>query len=242
MNENATDQAGSPRNEPRVASAQGARRSDTRRQLILAAERLFAERGIDGVSLREINLAANQRNTSAAHYHFGSKEALIDAIFEFRRAEIGRRRDALLDVMEATGRVDARMVAQVLIEPVAKSMLEGPEGGRYYVEFLAQLLVTSPQMASEVLSKHHQSAGTRLHDIAVKGLPHVPPLVLLSRSRQMARHSVFSVAGFLRGTATVPAEFGAFVNDLIDATAGYLAAPQSEQTLAMYAEANGPTD
>src|SRR5215470_8829481 len=91
---------------------------DTRQQLILAAERLFAERGIEGVSLREINLAAKQRNTSAAHYHFGSKDALIDAIFEFRRPEIGRRRDEILDQLEAGKREGgARGIADALILP-----------------------------------------------------------------------------------------------------------------------------
>ena len=39
----------------------------TREELILAAERLFSEFGIDAVSLRQINAAARQRNSSAAH-------------------------------------------------------------------------------------------------------------------------------------------------------------------------------
>ena len=91
------------------------RKRDTRQQLILAAERLFADRGIEGVSLREINLAAKQRNTSAAHYHFGSKDALIDAIFEFRRSEIGKRRDEILDELEHGGRTaDPRALAEAL--------------------------------------------------------------------------------------------------------------------------------
>ena len=47
----------------------------TREELILAAERLFSEFGIDAVSLRQINAAAGQRNSSAAHYQFGSKDA-----------------------------------------------------------------------------------------------------------------------------------------------------------------------
>ena len=51
-----------------------------RRQLLLqTAEALFARKGIDAVSLNEINKAARQRNTSAMHYHFGSKEGLVQA-------------------------------------------------------------------------------------------------------------------------------------------------------------------
>lgn len=233
MNEEQAERSQPPTRDFRAP--QSARRSDTRRQLILAAERLFAERGIEGVSLREINLAANQRNTSAAHYHFGSKEALIDAIFEFRRAEMGDRRDALLDAMEASGQVDARSIAQVWIEPLSSGVQNGPDSGRYYVEFLAQLLVTAPELAGEVLSKHHQAASDRLHRMTTQGVPHVPSHVLLTRSGQMARHAVISMAGYLRGGAGhANVGFDGFVSDLIDATAGYLSAPVSARTQGLY--------
>ena len=75
----------------------------TREQLILAAERLFSESGIDAVSLRQINVAAGQRNSSASHYHFGSKEALIAAMFEYRMDPINRRRLQRLDEVSKTG-------------------------------------------------------------------------------------------------------------------------------------------
>jgi AcrR family transcriptional regulator len=57
-------------------------RFDTRLALMRAAEQLFASQGVDRVSLREIAIAAGQRNVSAATYHFGSKRELIEAILE----------------------------------------------------------------------------------------------------------------------------------------------------------------
>ena len=45
-----------------------------------AAEALFAERGLDGVTTREILDAAGQKNQSALQYHFGSREGLILAL------------------------------------------------------------------------------------------------------------------------------------------------------------------
>lgn len=54
----------------------------TRARLIASAEQLFAERGVASVSLNEITRAAQQKNRNAVHYHFGSKEALVQAIFE----------------------------------------------------------------------------------------------------------------------------------------------------------------
>ena len=69
--------------------------------LIAAAERLFAARGIDGVSLREINREAQQRNTTSLQYHFGDREGLLRAIMAKHGKEVDARRNALLDQYEA---------------------------------------------------------------------------------------------------------------------------------------------
>ena len=209
------------------------RKRDTRRELILAAERLFAERGIEGVSLREINLAAKQRNTSAAHYHFGSKEALVDAIFEFRRTEIGKRRDEMLDAIEAgKSSADARALAEALVVPLAQQMDQEAEGGRY-LEFLAQLFLTSPTQVGPILRKH-EAADNRWIVLAHKLLPNLPRRLLWMRMFLMGRHVVISLAVYQRrGLVTQAVGFEAYMSDMVDAVAGYLSAPPSERTLAL---------
>ena len=72
----------------------------TKEQIVLAAERLFAERGYEGVSLREIGAAAGSGNNSAVQYHFGSKEQLVVAIFENRLTYIDDRRAILIAQLE----------------------------------------------------------------------------------------------------------------------------------------------
>ena len=57
-------------------------------RIVVAAERLFALHGIDGVSLRQIAVEAGSSNNSAVHYHFTSKEGLIRAIFQHRLPQI----------------------------------------------------------------------------------------------------------------------------------------------------------
>ena len=52
----------------------------TRQRLIAAAETLFAERGVEGVSLREINAVAGMRNATALQYHFHDRYGLVKAI------------------------------------------------------------------------------------------------------------------------------------------------------------------
>jgi AcrR family transcriptional regulator len=69
--------------------------SDTREQIFLAAEKLFAERGYDGVSVRDIVAAANV-NLAAINYHFGSKGELLLEIFRRRARELNKERQRLL--------------------------------------------------------------------------------------------------------------------------------------------------
>lgn len=52
----------------------------TREKLIAAAERLMAERGIDGVDFKDIHVEAGQRNRSAVAYHFTDRAGLVVSI------------------------------------------------------------------------------------------------------------------------------------------------------------------
>lgn len=54
--------------------------------ILLNAEKLFAEKGFDGTSTREISAAAHV-NVSMISYYFGSKEHLLEKIFEYRMRE-----------------------------------------------------------------------------------------------------------------------------------------------------------
>lgn len=54
--------------------------------ILFAAEKLFAEKGFDATSTREISTAANV-NVSMISYYFGSKEQLLENLFEYRMKE-----------------------------------------------------------------------------------------------------------------------------------------------------------
>lgn len=68
----------------------------TKEQILLAAERMFADHGVDGVSMRQIGIAVGSGNNSAVLYHFGSKDNLVEAIFEYRLPGMRERRAALI--------------------------------------------------------------------------------------------------------------------------------------------------
>src|SRR4051812_3185413 len=94
----------------------------TREKLILAAEELFAHQGLDAVSLRQVNTAAGQRNASAAHYHFGSKDALIDAVHGYRLARVNQRRTARLAAARARGPLSLRDIVEAVVLPLAEEI------------------------------------------------------------------------------------------------------------------------
>src|SRR4051795_6542335 len=98
------------------------RGDDTRTALVETAERLFAERGIESVSLRDVCAAAGQRNHSAAQYHFGDRAGLVAAVYDHRMAIVNERRHALLDGLTDDGGV-VGMVGAV-VEPLAAVVAE----------------------------------------------------------------------------------------------------------------------
>src|SRR2546423_11080727 len=105
-------------------------------RLLDAAERLIGERGVDAVSLRAINAAA-ESNVAAAHYHFGSKEALVRAVLDRRMAVLAEERYSQLAALEHEPMPSARAVAEVVIRPLFD--LSRDHEGAGYLRFLAAL-------------------------------------------------------------------------------------------------------
>lgn len=87
-----------------VRNKKGVQREQTYKGLIEAAESLFAEQGIAAVSVRQIAERAGSLNTSVVGYYFGSKEALIQAIFRHRLPDIEAWRAEYLHELDRRGR------------------------------------------------------------------------------------------------------------------------------------------
>jgi len=107
-------------------------------ELIETAERLFGRYGIDSVSLRQIAAAAGYGNHYTVQYHFGTKENLVRAIFDWRIPDLERRRGALLSKATAEGRLrDPRTLVRILLLP--HSSLADVDGRHSYASFAIQL-------------------------------------------------------------------------------------------------------
>lgn len=206
---------------------------DTRLRLILAAERLFAERGIEAVSLREINIAAGQKNSGASHYHFGSKDGLIEAIFLYRHAATSARRRELADRIDADAATDdVRRLVEALILPLAEQFT-GSAGGSRYVRFLQQVHDEPRSRGFARFRGKVDETQIRIERLLRRALGHVPRAVLDLRLRMMADQVIHAFAA--RERQRVRSRNGAdgtdlFVTNLVDTWVGALASPVSAET------------
>jgi AcrR family transcriptional regulator len=200
-------------------------RSQTWQDLVVHAERLFAEQGIDGVSLRQVVSASGQRNPAAVQYHFGNKEGLIRAILQERVPAFNRRRTEMLDSLDTTqGTPDVRQI----LAAVAVPLLElGPSSG-YYVRFLARL-TQDRELSSRVFGSLDEATGgggRRVNQALHEALSDLPAPVREQRismalnllTGELARWEAAS-----DGDRVIPA--GLYLDDLLDAAEGLLTAP-----------------
>ena len=127
------DRSGRPRG--RAATARGVR---TREHILDTAERLWGERGVEGVSLREIRIAAGQRNSSALQFHFGGQDGLLLALAERHLPRVAGLQERLYADLVRDGRQeDTAGLIEVLVRPHADYLRLGPSE-RAWVKVSAQ--------------------------------------------------------------------------------------------------------
>jgi AcrR family transcriptional regulator len=102
-------------------------RPSAREKILDAAERLFAEHGLEGVSLRAINAEAGL-SPAALHYHFGSQKALVEALLERQMPALMERRRQLLDALDDRPE-----------PPQIELLAEGGEPGLRYMRLIHRL-------------------------------------------------------------------------------------------------------
>jgi AcrR family transcriptional regulator len=198
----------------------------TKEQIVLAAERLFAERGYEGVSLREIGAAAGSGNNSAVQYHFGSKEQLVVAIFENRLNYIDDRRSILTAQLEPD---DIRSWVECYVLPLLE---QGEIDGSHYMSFIAA--VEHQVGIFEHLPQRFRSRTQSFRDQVGALMTEVPEPLRSHRILQVVRFSVHAASARERAKAqsfeVLP--FAVHVADLLDGLAGFLQAPVSRVALA----------
>ena len=149
-------------------------RSEAAETLKLVARRLFAERGVDGVTVREIAEAAGQKNHAAVGYHFGSKEALIRALVLDGAVIIDQRRNLWLDRLEAEGGPrTVREVVEVLIH--GSVGMAGPGQEDSYSRFVTLLGMSHHTLFMDALEGRWNSGYLRCLEHLRRLMPPMSP-------------------------------------------------------------------
>ncbi|NQX01006.1 helix-turn-helix transcriptional regulator, partial [bacterium] len=94
--------------------------SGPKRKLLDAAEQLFAERGFETVSVRDITQLA-QTNVAAVNYHFGSRDALLTLVMMRCLTPVNDERTAMLETFvqnESGNAVLLEEILEALIRPL----------------------------------------------------------------------------------------------------------------------------
>lgn len=201
----------------------------TRQTLVETAERLFAEQGIEAVSLRDVSRAAGQRNHNAAQYHFGDRAGLVAAVYDHRMRHVNEQRHAMLADATAAGRHDdiATLVAAI-VEPLAAVVADT---GGWYGRFLARTQWDT--FARDVLAGLPVlSSYSRTCELLAAALTNVPAPLRPNRIDQMGTLLIGTLAGWewrrQRGEPTLP--LPALQTDLTTTIAAVLTAPATTRT------------
>ena len=167
--------------------------SSTPERILLAAERLFSARGIDAVSLREITTAAGV-NSAAAHYHFGSKEAVLEELFALRARPIAEKREQLLAQLKRSrlGRHKLEDVLRAFLKPAQEAM--NTPGGAAFTMLRARMAFEREELRRTALSKAFDHSSQLALEALSQALPKLAPKDLHWRFHFVMGAMVYTMA------------------------------------------------
>ncbi len=147
------------------------KRADSIRLILDTAERLFAERGFHGVSLKDIAADAQVHHT-LVHYYFDDKNALVDAVFARRAPVSSERRMRALQAyeQECQGQPTVEGALHAFLDSDFELYLEHKEEWKYALALGAQV-ANAPEWGTDIMEKHFDPVVRRLVDILKRALP-----------------------------------------------------------------------
>ena len=205
---------------------------ETRARLIRAGERLFAEHGIEVVSLREITRAAGQRNATALQYHFEDRRGLVRAILAKHNRDVEAERHGMLDELEARSGVGARDWVQTLVLPAAAKLADR-DGGRDYLRIMAELMNRPDPKFDQRTLEDTRSSVNRWRKLMAPLMPE------LSVNRLHRRFTALRIMHFelaRRAEASRRRDDRLFASHLVDLLTAILTSPVSEETSGLLRE------
>jgi AcrR family transcriptional regulator len=141
----------------------------SREKLILSAERLFAEKGFDGVSVRDIANDAKV-NSALVGYYFRGKEGLLAEVYTRHCEPLKRERTRLLKECIAKGNATVEQILDAFIRPSLQAG-QGSEKGRSFSRLRAILSAENSMLLEQLVAQTFDDSSRSFIDALVKCLP-----------------------------------------------------------------------
>jgi len=186
---------------------------ETRTRILDAAEELFMQHGFEGTSMRLLTTNAGV-NLAAVNYHFGSKHALIEAVFRRRLDPMNTARIAELDKLEAEQRAPSpEAIIRAFITPGLRLMEDGKTGGRNFTRLLGRTYTEPNKLLRQLIGQMYAPTMQRYKAALERALPQMPREELVWRM-----HFMFGTLAYtLAATDTVQLIAGCKPEDRYDA-------------------------
>jgi len=152
-------------------------------RILDAAEKLFADQGFDGTSIRTIVDAA-EVNLAAIHYHFRSKEALLEAVLTRRISIVNEARLKKLQEAEAAAAPHPPSVEDIVrafIVPTVE-FAQRDESGATFVQLMSRMFTEPRFSLTNFLGRKFGDTIAHFSDALVRALPKLPREVVLWRA------------------------------------------------------------
>ena len=188
---------------------------ETRTRILEAAEELFMQHGFEGTSLRLLTTKAGA-NLAAVNYHFGSKDALIEAVFRRRLDPMNTSRIAELDRLEkdAGGRaLTPETIIRAFVGASLRMIEDSKNGGRNFIRLLGRTYTDPQKHIRSLIGQLYAPAMERFKSAFERALPQMPRDELVWRI-----HFMFGTLAYtLAATDTVQLIAGCKPEDRYDA-------------------------
>jgi AcrR family transcriptional regulator len=147
---------------------------ETRTRILDAAEELFMQHGFEGTSMRLLTARA-EVNLAAVNYHFGSKHALIEALFRRRLDPMNAARLAALDKLEAEARpADPERIIRAFVGESLRMIEDTRGGGRNFIRLLGRTYTEPAKPVRALIGQLYAPVMARFKAAFERALPHMP--------------------------------------------------------------------
>ncbi len=155
------------------------------------------EHGFADTSLRMITARA-EVNLAAVNYHFGSKEALIQEVFQRHLGPLNAARIACLDRLEAQAQgqpLSVERIVEAIVSPVLQVSRDPVKGGARFLRLLGRALSEGTEALQGVLPEHYREVVVRFKAALLRALPAVPEAEVVWRMHFMFGAMAYAFAG-----------------------------------------------